>query len=73
MDWIKILKIVQIISAVGLMLAILLQNKGAGLSGIFGGNDNVFRTKRGLDKTLFQATIVIAIIFFAVSLLRVLI
>ncbi|HTW97048.1 MAG TPA: preprotein translocase subunit SecG [Candidatus Methylomirabilis sp.] len=64
-----LLKIVQLISAVALMLAILLQNKGASLSGIFGGSGNVYLSKRGFDKFLFYATIVMAVIFFAVSLI----
>ncbi|MEK7097577.1 MAG: preprotein translocase subunit SecG [Patescibacteria group bacterium] len=63
--WIKIL---QIIVAILLMLSILLQNRGAGLSGVFGGGDGVFRTKRGVEKTLFYSTIVLAILFFAVAL-----
>lgn len=63
--WIKIL---QIIVAVLLMLSILLQNRGAGLSGVFGGSDGVYRTKRGIEKTLFYSTIVLAVLFFAIAL-----
>lgn len=44
-------------------LAILLQAKGAGLGAVFGGEGNVYRTKRGAEKVLFIATIVLAIIF----------
>lgn len=65
----KILQIIQIIIALLLMLAILLQNRGSGLSGIFGGTGNVYLTKRGFEKKIFIATIVLAILFFAVSLL----
>ena len=65
MKWIKI---VQIVIAILLMLAILLQNRGAGLSGIFGGAGNVYRAKRGIEKILFISTIVLSILFFAVSL-----
>ncbi len=68
MYWIKIL---QIVVAVALMLVILLQNQGSGVSGIFGGGGNVYSTKRGLDKILFRATIVIAVIFFVVSFLNI--
>lgn len=67
MEWIKIL---QIIIAIALMLVILLQNKGAGVSGIFGGGGNVYSAKRGLDKILFRATIVIAVLFFLISFLN---
>jgi len=65
---IKDLQIIQIIIAVLLMVSILLQNRGAGLSGIFGGTGNIYRTKRGLEKKLFIATIVLSVIFFAASL-----
>jgi preprotein translocase subunit SecG len=66
------IKIIQIVLAAGLMIAILLQNKGTGLSEVFGGGGNVFRTKRGLDKILFRTTIALAIIFFVISLIVVL-
>lgn len=64
----KNLQIVQIAIAVLLILSILLQNRGAGLSGIFGGTGNVYRAKRGLEKKLFIMTIVFAVLFFAASL-----
>jgi len=64
----KNLQIVQIVVAVLLMLAILLQNRGAGLSGIFGGSGNIYRTKRGVEKKLFILTIILGVLFFAVSL-----
>ena len=63
----KILVILQVISAIFLILLILLQNRGAGLSGIFGGSGNIYQTKRGLEKNLFIATIVISVIFFVIS------
>lgn len=68
----KNLQIAQIIIAVLLMLAILLQNRGVGLSGVFGGAGNIYRTKRGLEKKLFIATIVLAVLFFSISLAAVL-
>jgi protein translocase SecG subunit len=63
-----VLKIVQIIVAILLILAILLQNKGSAVSGIFGGGGNVYMTKRGFDKVLFYATIALAAVFFGISL-----
>jgi preprotein translocase subunit SecG len=63
-----LLKILQLVTAILLMLAILLQNKGASLSGIFGGSGNVYLSKRGFDKVLFYGSIVSAVIFFAISL-----
>jgi len=65
MFWIKI---VQVIVAVLLMVAILMQNRGAGLGGVFGGSGGVYLTKRGLEKKLFMATIALAAIFILLSL-----
>lgn len=62
--------IIQIGTAALLSVIILLQQKGAGLSGVFGGGGNIYATRRGVDKILHYLTIVIAIIFFGVSLLR---
>ena len=63
-----ILNIAQIILALLLIAAVLLQAQGTGLGAAFGGGGNVYRTKRGAEKKLFQATIVIAILFFGVAL-----
>lgn len=65
-----IFNIVQIILAVTLILIVLLQQKGTGLSGVFGGSSNIYSTKRGVDKILHYSTIVVSTIFFALSLLR---
>lgn len=62
------LKIIQLIVAILLTVVILLQNKGAGLGSAFGGSNNVYLAKRGLDKILFVATIVLTILFFLISL-----
>jgi preprotein translocase subunit SecG len=62
------LNIAQIVVAVALIVAILLQVKGGGLGGIFGQSDTVYRTKRGLEKTLFQMTIALTVIFVALSI-----
>ena len=61
------LYIAQIVVAVALILLALLQVKGGGLGGIFGQADTVYRTKRGVEKTLFQLTIVLVIIFIVLS------
>lgn len=61
-------KIAQFIFGILLILAILLQNRGAGLGGVFGGSGGVYLAKRGLEKKLFTATIVVAALFFATSL-----
>lgn len=64
----KMLNFLQVMLAVVLIVLVLLQSRGAGLSGLFGGSGNIYQTKRGLEKNLFYATIVISTIFFLVSL-----
>lgn len=64
----KSLQLIQIIIAILLMVVILLQNRGTGLSGVFGGSNNVYLTKRGFEKKLFVATIVLSVVFFGMSL-----
>jgi preprotein translocase subunit SecG len=61
--------IAQIILSSALIIAVLLQVKGGGLGGIFGQADTVYRTKRGMEKTLFQLTIVLVVLFIIVSIL----
>lgn len=61
---------IQITLGACIILLILLQQKGAGLSGVFGGSSNVYSTKRGVDKILHYATIVTAILFFGTALIR---
>lgn len=61
--------IAQIILSVALIIAILLQVRGGGLGGIFGQADTVYRTKRGVEKTLFQLTIVLVVLFVIISII----
>ena len=61
--------IAQIVLSVLLILAILLQVRGGGLGGIFGQADTVFRTRRGLEKRLFQITIVLVVLFITISII----
>ncbi len=65
------LVIAQIVIAVALIAVLTLQVKGGGLGGIFGQADSVYRTRRGVEKTLFQVTIVLAVIFIALSVVLV--
>ncbi len=68
------LYVVQILLGIALIVLVLLQTKGAGLSGVFGGEDMyATRTRRGLEKTLFNATIGVSIAFFVVSLISVMV
>lgn len=62
--------ILQIVTAVLLMIVILVQQKGTGLGGAFGGEGNVYRTKRGMEKFLHYLTIILAIIFVASAIGR---
>lgn len=62
--------VAQIILSVTLIAIVMLQTRGGGLGGIFGGQSGVYRTRRGIEKTLFQLTIAIATVFLVVSLLR---
>jgi preprotein translocase subunit SecG len=62
------LLVAQIIVAVALGLSALLQVRGGGLGGIFGQSDTVFRTKRGIEKTLFQTTIVLIVLLVLISI-----
>lgn len=63
------LSVAQIVLSLALILAVLLQVRGGGLGGIFGQADTVFRTKRGLEKTLFQLTIALVVLFVIVSII----
>lgn len=60
--------IVQIILSVALMLLILLQARGEGFNASFSSDSSIFRTRRGVEKTLFQLTIVAAVLFVIVSI-----
>ena len=59
----KTLSIIQIAISVLLMISILLQNRGAGLSAAFGGDMSGFYTKRGIEKFLFFTTIILGGLF----------
>jgi len=67
----KILSVLQIVFAAMLIIVILVQQRGAGLGGIFGGEGGVYRTKRGIEKILFILTIILVILFIGSSLLSV--
>lgn len=68
----NILTYAQIILSILLIAGILLQQKGTGLSSAFGGSSMEYSTKRGAEKIVFYITIVISVLFIAVSIARVL-
>jgi len=63
------INIAEIVVSIFLILIILFQVKGGGLGGIFGQADTVYHTKRGVEKTLFQLTIALTVIFIALIIL----
>lgn len=63
------ISILQIILGVLLVLVILIQQKGSGLGTSFGGDLSFYRTKRGAEKLLFYATIVLSVVFILSSLI----
>lgn len=61
--------LVQILLAITIIVLVLFQTKDAGMGNVFGGGDmGVARTRRGVEKTLFNATIVIGTLFLLLSL-----
>jgi len=66
-----ILLLIQLISAILLIVFIIMQAKGVGLGGAFGGEGTFYRSRRGVEKILYFATITTSIIFMVISLLLV--
>lgn len=69
--WLPALRIIEIILCVAVILFILLQVRGAGLGSAFGGSSagSVFKTRRGVERLIFNLTIVFVVLFAIVSLL----
>jgi preprotein translocase subunit SecG len=66
------LNLSQIIIAIALVVIIMLQTKGAALGGVFGGSDSaVYKTRRGIEKTIFNVTIGLSVLFFIMSIVNV--
>ncbi len=59
-----------IIISILLTASILLQQRGSGLGVAFGGDGNVFRTKRGLEKGLFYVSIALSCLFFGIAIIN---
>jgi protein translocase SecG subunit len=64
-----ILNILEIAAAIALVVLILLQMQGSGLSGSFGGTGEFYRSKRSIEKLLMWSTVVVAVVFAVISLL----
>ena len=69
------LYIAQIILAITIIVLVLLQSKDAGMSNMFGGSGDmgVYKTRRGVEKTLFNATIVVGTLFMVLCLVTVIV
>ena len=65
------LNLVQIILSVVLILVVLLQTKGSGFSGVFSSDSSGYRSRRGVERTLFNFTIALAVLFVLVSIVTV--
>ncbi|KKR89212.1 MAG: Preprotein translocase, SecG subunit [Candidatus Wolfebacteria bacterium GW2011_GWA2_42_10] len=64
-----LISVIQIIVSVVLIVLILLQERSSGLSGVFGGSEGGFyQTRRGLERIIFGATIVLVVILMGLSL-----
>ncbi len=65
-----ILNVFQILIALTVIAAVVMQAKGAGLGNIFGGagSEGGYRTRRGLERTLFRGTIVLMLVFVGLSI-----
>ena len=62
-----IIDIIQIIASILLVIAIIMQNRSAGLGSTFGGDGNVYSTRRHMEKSLFNFTIILAAIFLVTA------
>lgn len=65
-----LIPIIQIIVSIALIVLILLQERSAGLSGIFGGEGGFYQTRRGLEKMIFIGTIVLTAVFLGLAVLQ---
>lgn len=68
MNFRQILQFLNIIVMVLLIIIVALQNKSSGLGGVFGGAGNVVATRRGFEKWLFYATVVVGTIFVGINI-----
>jgi protein translocase SecG subunit len=66
----SVLIYIHLIVSILLIASVLLQQKGQALGSAFGGDSSFYSTKRGIQKTLYWSTIILAIIFIALSLIN---
>lgn len=63
----EILQVIELVLALALMAVVLLQQRGTSIGGAFGSEGFAYRSRRGAERFLFQATIVLAILFVGVA------
>lgn len=66
----NILQVCLVVSGVLLVISILLQHRGTGLGGAFGGEGMSYRSRRGVEKILYRATILFAAVFLVTAVSR---
>ncbi len=64
-----LLQVAQIVIAIAVASSILLQARGTGLSSTFGGESTAYRSRRGLERTLFRLTVVLIAVYVVISIL----
>lgn len=67
------LNIIQIIVSISLIGLTVMQSKEAGLGRMLGGDSSIHRTRRGVEKTMYNLTIILAVVFFLTSIANVLV
>lgn len=74
-QWIPAIRVIQIIISIAVVIFILLQARGAGLGSVFGGSSagSVFKTRRGVERLIFNITVVLVVLFALVSVISVVI
>lgn len=69
----KVIQVLHLLVSLGLIVAIVIQAKGKGLGSLWGGKGEFYHSKRGVEKILFIATIVLAILFLLTSIANILV
>jgi len=69
----KTITLIQILISLLLIAAVIIQARGTGLGNLFGGSGEFYRSKRGVEKILFLATIVLAALFLLTSIANILV
>jgi preprotein translocase subunit SecG len=69
----SVMNVLQIVVSIVLVLVVLIQAKGSGFGTALGSTSSVFRTRRGIERTLFQSTIILGIVWVFVSIISVIV